>query len=87
MGKVLELIKSSSQLSDFDLFWEIYPRRKAKLDALKAWRQTEGLRPPIEKVLAAIEEMIEEHDFRADPNCTYLPYPASWLRAGRWDDE
>ena len=87
MGKVLELVQSQPNLSDFELFWEVYPRRKAKLDALKAWNQTAEVRPPIEKVLAAIEEMIEEHDFRADPKGIYLPFPATWLRAGRWDDD
>lgn len=87
MGKVLELVASKPGLSDFELFWEVYPRRKAKLDALKAWNQTAEVRPPIEKVLASIEDMIQEHDFRSDPKGVYLPYPASWLRAGRWDDE
>ena len=87
MGKVLELIKAKPELTDFQLFWEVFPRRKAKLDALKAWNQTEGIRPPIEQLLAAVEEMIESHDWRDDPKGIYLPFPASWLRAGRWDDE
>ena len=87
MGKVLELFQSQPNLSDFDLFWEVYPRKKAKLDALKAWQQTAQVRPAIEQVLAAIEDMIESHNFQDDPKCTYLPFPATWLRAGRWDDE
>lgn len=63
----------------FEAFWRSYPRRVAKLDALKAWKQ---LNPPIEDVLTALTWQREQwHDL------TYVPYPASWLRAGRWMDE
>lgn len=87
MGKILELVQSKPNVSDFELFWEVYPRRKAKLDALKAWKQTEEVRPPIEQLLAAVEEMIERHNWRDDPKGVYLPYPATWLRRGQFDDE
>ena len=87
---VLELFSSKpegSQLSDFDLFWECYPRKKSKLDAMRAWQQTERLRPPIEELIAAVENLNKAHDWQRDPGGRYLLYPASWLRAGAWDDE
>lgn len=87
MATVHQITEANVALSDWDLFWSEYPRKKAKLDAQKAWRQTEGIRPPLEKVLAAINVLCAEHDFRADPNGQWLPYPATWLRNGQWDDE
>lgn len=71
-------------LADFELFWEIYPRKKAKLDALKAWNQVKAIMPAIEHLIAAIHSQIQSGDWN-DPR--YIPYPATWLRAGQWDDE
>jgi hypothetical protein len=87
MAQVISITPELAKLSDFELFWECYPRKKAKLDALKAWQQTAGVRPAIEQIIAAIEDMVKEHDSRADPKYTYLPFPATWLRQGRFFDE
>lgn len=86
MGKVLRLVENGVALADFDLFWENYPKHKAKLDALKAWKQTENIRPPIEKILAAINIQEQSHDWVRDGG-QWIPYPATWLRKGCWDDE
>ena len=66
-------------MDDFSRFWAVYPRRVAKLDAQKAWRQ---MAPPIDQVLATLAWQIEQWD-----DLKYVPYPASWLRSGRWEDE
>ena len=87
MAQVVSITPELVKLSDFELFWECYPRKKAKLDALKAWRQTEDVRPAIEQIIAAIEDMTKGYDFRADPKGSYLPYPATWLRKGQFFDE
>jgi hypothetical protein len=87
MAQVVSITPEIVKLSDFDLFWECYPRKKAKLDALKAWNQTKDVRPPIEEIIAALETMTKEYDWRSDPKGVFLPYPATWLRAGQWDDE
>lgn len=84
MAKVTPISEANApaRLSDWDWFWEEFPRKKAKLDALRAWKQTEKLRPPIEELIAALETQV-----RACEDVTFFPYPASWLRAGRWMDE
>lgn len=87
MAQVISITPELAKLTDWEIFWEIFPKKKAKLDALKAWKQTESLRPPIEQVIAAIETMCKQHDWRDDPEGKFLPFPATWLRAGRWDDE
>lgn len=90
MGKVLELfaasIKNNPQLSDFDWFWDAYPKKKCKLDAQKAWQQTRHDRPPIEEVIAALDQQANSDDWYRDGGA-YIPYPATWLRRGQWADE
>ena len=86
MGKVISLKDpvTGRSLDDFDLFWENYPRKKKKGDAMKAWKQTEPYRPPIEEILAAIYKQEQSNQWQ---NRDYIPYPASWLRSWCWDDE
>lgn len=85
--KVVELLQQNSpKLSGFDLFWESYPRKQKRIDAAKAWLQMAKLRPPIEKILAAIETQKRSIQWMKDGG-EYVPLPASWLRAGQWDDE
>lgn len=78
-----EEARSSIYPEDFLWFWSEYPKKKAKLDALKAWRETEDLRPEIEKLMGAIEAQKAGEAWSKG----YIPHPATWLRSGRWDDE
>ena len=73
-------------LDDFAAFWAIYPRKCAKGDARKAWNQTASIRPDMDSLIAAVKAQINCEQWRKDGG-TYIPYPASWLRAERWDDE
>ena len=71
--------------TDFDAFWTAYPRKMAKGDARKAWKQTESFRPPIDDVLKALNAQRRSEQWTRD-NGQFIPYPATWLRAERWDD-
>lgn len=66
----------------WDDFWTLYPRRVAKKDALKAWGK---LRPA--QQMAAIVACAAWRKVWSGKDLDYLPYPASWLRGERWDDE
>jgi hypothetical protein len=70
----------------FDMFYKAYPRKVAKGDARKAWQQTKAIRPPLEQILTAIQAQCNSEQWLKD-NHAYIPYPATWLRAERWDDE
>lgn len=72
--------------ADFDRFWACYPKRKAKQDALKAWRALKPDTVLVECILAAIAEQSRSTDWLKDGG-QFIPYPASWLRAHRWKDE
>lgn len=85
----LQLIKSVPELvklSDFELFWETYPKKKNKGDAMRAWLQTERERPGIEELLGAVEAACKTHAWTRDGG-QFIPYPATWLRAWGWADE
>jgi len=86
MGKVVEITQANGKLSDFELFWEVYPRRQKKGDASKAWSQTESIRPPIEEIISAIHEQQKSVQWQRDGG-QYIPLPASWLRSWQWSDE
>ena len=81
MAKVIQITEANGKLEGFEFFWGVYPRKVAKLDALKAWNQTKKLHPHIEEIIAAVNKMA----LSTDPE--FIPYPASWLRGGRWMDE
>lgn len=69
----------------FTEFWSNYPRKKAKGDALKAWKT---LRPDAvlrSRILAAVEAQRSSRDWSKQGG-KFVPYPASWLRGQRWED-
>lgn len=69
--------------TDFDAFWKAYPKKKNKIDAKKAFSK---VKVPLQTLLDAIEKQKNSTQWKKD-NGQYIPYPASWLRAGAWEDE
>jgi hypothetical protein len=70
----------------FAQFWATYPKRKGKSLAQKAWRK---LRPDTELqsvIIAAVTSAATSDDWQRDDG-KFIPYPASWLNARRWEDE
>ena len=70
--------------ADFMRFWSLYPRRVKRTDALKAWLAL----TEIERALAI--EVMPRHVQSWDSEgreMQYIPYPATWLRAGQMYDE
>ena len=67
----------------FDEFWELYPRKVGKLDAIKAFDKA---------IKLATIHVIREGARKFRANCAgkdpqYIPHPATWLNAGRWEDK
>lgn len=70
----------------FARFWSVYPKKKAKQDALKAWMKLKPSEEFTEKIICAVEKQKEWEDWKKE-NGQYIPHPATWLNQGRWDDE
>lgn len=71
-------------LARFGEFYGPYPRHVGKLDAEKAWAQAlaKGADPDV--IITGARRLA------ADPNLPpkdLIPYPASWLRRGGWEDD
>jgi hypothetical protein len=78
-----ELNKLDNDLELFEHFWEMYPVKKNKPDAKKAWQQTINNRPDLSTILNVItKQTLSESWMRG-----FIPMPASWLRGHRWNDE
>ena len=76
--------KNPLSVSDgFAQFWSLYPKKTAKAAAQKAWDKHH---PPLSKVIETLSWQVECDDWQKEGG-KYIPYPASWLNAGQWDDE
>ena len=73
-------------MNDFDIFWKAYPKKKSKGDARKAWAQTEKIRPELQELLKVIANYCKSEDWQKDGG-KWIPYPATFLRDERWEDE
>jgi hypothetical protein len=85
LGKLCQKIEEK-KMEEFEMFWKNYPRKVAKAEARKAWKQTEKVRPSIEAVINAIKQACQtEQWMRAGGQ--FIPHAATWLRGERWEDE
>lgn len=72
-------IVPQGDVSSFDQFWIIYPRKVAKKAALKAWNKIKPELYP--KIIAVISN---GYEWSSDPQ--HIPHPATWLNGERWND-
>jgi hypothetical protein len=68
----------------FAVFYGLYPRKMARKDAEKAWRSMTA--DEQEKAIEALPSHLKYWKIKETAK-DFIPYPASWLRAGRYDDE
>jgi hypothetical protein len=64
----------------FDKFWELYPKKIAKADAIKAWNKATKL-----KTAERLLELTKAYAEGKLPEDKYIPYPASWLNKGLYE--
>jgi hypothetical protein len=69
----------------FDEFWALYPNKKAKQDAIKAWGKIKPDEALFSSIMDAVREQLQSEDWRKE-NGRFIPHPATWLNSGRWDD-
>ena len=71
--------------NDFEWFWERYPRKDKKGDAFDAWRALSLVQK--RKAAQALKDQIAILRGKLNQNGKNVcPYPATWIRAGCWDD-
>ena len=77
---------TSTDLPTFADFWTIYPRKCARADAEKAFRRIRWTPELWMTVWDAIARQKESEQWQ-EGGGRFIPYPATWLRGERWNDE
>lgn len=70
----------------FCRFWAAYPKKKSKGDAEKAWGKIKPDEQLTARIIAAVEQAKTQTEWRKEGG-QFIPYPATWLNAKRWEDE
>lgn len=70
----------------FEGFWQAYPKRRGKAEALKAWQRLAPGPELVEQIHSALAQARASPDWRKDGG-QFIPYPATWLRRAGWEDE
>jgi uncharacterized protein YdaU (DUF1376 family) len=77
---------NGAALPGFSAFWEPYPRKQAKADAIKAWSKLNPDDALQARIVAAVAAQKNNGQWSKE-NGKFIPYPATWLTGRRWEDE
>lgn len=69
--------------AEFETWWAAYPRKRAKGQAMKAYRAARR-KVSADALLDTLKAQIPTLTSRGPE---YVPYPATWLNGERWSDE
>jgi len=70
----------------FDIFWKEYPKKKAKAEALKAFRRLSPSQELFDTIMKSLGRDKKSEDWIKNEG-KFIPHPASWLNGKRWEDE
>ncbi len=70
----------------FGLFWGIYPKKKSRGQAEKAFKKINPDEQLLATMIAKIEQAKKSEQWLKNGG-QYIPYPATWLNAKGWEDE
>ncbi len=70
----------------FEIFWQAYPKKVARIEALKSWQKLKPGHGLFDRIMAALEKHKAQASWRKE-NGRYIPKPSNWLSNGRWMDE
>ena len=70
--------------SEFEQFWNKYPRRVAKVAARNVFLSVmlKANAPSLDTLLTAVDKYA-----KTEIDKKYIAHPATWLRQGRWEDD
>lgn len=70
----------------FERFWKLYPRKRDKLKAQRAWDKLKADRKLMQTMSAALKAQMATEEWQRD-NGRAIPYPSTWINNRRWEDE
>lgn len=72
--------------SEFDNFWEAYPKKVSKGQAKRTWKKLNPTEQLLGKILTALERAKTSDQWVRDDG-RFIPNPATWLNAEGWEDQ
>lgn len=80
--------KSSSPATDdlFPKFWALYPNKKGKAAAEKAWKKLKVTNDLFSLIADGLAKQVVCPAWTKDGG-QFIPHPATWLNGKRWEDE
>lgn len=84
--KEKHLLTASGEATQFDLFWQVWPKRIGKAAAEKAHKRAVA-KVGADRVLAGAHVVADRWLTMSSGDRQFVPYPERWLNAGQWDDE
>jgi hypothetical protein len=80
--------KPSTRSDDdvFAAFWEQYPKKVAKTQAMKAWQKLKPSKRLLSDLMAGLERAKSSANWQKDGG-QFIPHPATWINGRRWEDE
>ena len=70
----------------FEQFWKAYPKKVSKQKCIKWFESNKPNEQELEIILKQLERFKQTKDWQKD-NGQFIPYPDTWLRNRRWEDE
>lgn len=75
------------EIALFNDFWEVYPKKVGKKEALKAFSNIKNLdQQLLDDILLGIKKWQNSDQWR-EANRKFIPYPSTFLNSERWKDE
>ena len=68
----------------FNSFYQAYPRKVGKPNAMKVWKKFKVDAELAIKIMASLEAHKKTKQWQ---DKQYIPHPATWLNQERWNDE
>jgi len=78
--------QSKDNQNSFEKFWEIYPKKRAKVHAMKVFAKINPSEELLETMISKIKTEMTSEEWLKDGG-TFIPYAATWLNGKRWLDE
>ena len=70
----------------FEQFWKLYPKKKSRKDAAKAWAKLKPNDELRQTLITALGSHCVSEDWAKDGG-RYIPNASTWLNGERWHDE
>lgn len=70
----------------FERFYAVYPKKKARIEAEKAFSKLNPDETLLDVMITAVNKAKQSEDWMKDKG-RYIPYPATWINAKRWLDQ